>query len=133
MAETAGKQADGRNTSDSSGTVLSDEEWIELKAMQVRQLSKQVSDIQTKIDVEFGDKSPFHLKVKELQREISTKFRRSHQSSHLKRKVDEVQKSLKTCANFRPRTGGFFIRLFLGQVLRFHLVILPPTSFDGCQ
>jgi len=82
----------------------------------VKHLSKQVPDIQTTIDVQFGDKSPFHLKVKELQAEIHGIPRLPDESPQLKRKFDEVQKMLKTCASFRPRTGGFFIRLFLGQV-----------------
>ena len=94
-----------------------------MKTSQVKNLSKQVSDIQTTIDVQFGDKSPFHLKVKELQAEILGIPRLPDESPQLKRKFDEVQKMLKTCASFRPRTGGFFIRLFLGQVL--------PTAYFG--
>ena len=105
------------NNAASAGTALSAEELIDLKTSQVKNLSKQVSDIQTTIDVQFGDKSPFHLKVKELQAEISDIIRLPDESPQLKRKFDEVQKMLKTCASFRPRTGGFFIRLFLGQVL----------------
>lgn len=89
---------------------------IDLKIVEVKKQFKQVTDIQTAIDVQFGDKSPFHLKVKELQSEISDIPRASGESPQLKRKFDEAQKTLKTCANFRPRTGGFFIRLFLGQV-----------------
>jgi hypothetical protein len=89
---------------------------IDLKTIEVKKHYKQVTDIQTAIDVQFGDKSPFHLKIKELQTEISDIPRALDESPQLKRKFDEAQKTLKTCASFRPRTGGFFIRLFLGQV-----------------
>lgn len=95
---------------------LSPEELIDQKTVEVKKHYKQVTDIQTAIDVQFGDKSPFHLKIKELQAAISGIPRANDESAQLKRKFDEAQKTLKTCANFRPRTGGFFIRLFLGQV-----------------
>ena len=99
-----------------SAATLSAEELLDQKMFDVKKQFKQVTDIQTAIDVQFGDKSPFHLKVKELQSEISGIPRSSDETPQLKRKFDEAQKTLKTCANFRPRTGGFFIRLFLGQV-----------------
>ena len=95
---------------------LSPEELIDLKTVEVKKHYKQVTDIQTAIDVQFGDKSPFHMKIKELQAEISEIPRAHDESPQVKRKFDEAQKTLKTCASFRPRTGGFFIRLFLGQV-----------------
>ncbi len=97
---------------------LSAEELIDQKTVEVKKHYKQVTDIQTAIDVQFGDKSPFHLKIKELQAAISDIPRANDESAQLKRKFDEAQKTLKTCANFRPRTGGFFIRLFLGQVVQ---------------
>ena len=80
-----------------------------MKASQVKNLSKQVSDIQTTIDVQFGDKSPFHLKVKELQAEIYGIPRLPDESPQLKRKFDEVQKMLKTCASFcrTPAASSF--------------------------
>jgi hypothetical protein len=101
------------------------EELIDQKIIEVKKQFKQVTDIQTAIDVQFGEKSPFHTKVKELQAEISNIVETSGDSAQLKRKCDEAQKTLRTCANFRPRTGGFFIRLFLGQVslARFRIFI----------
>jgi hypothetical protein len=124
MSIDSGKSSDGvknRSTTGASAAVpdvaLSAEELMDLKMLEVKKQFKQVTDIQTAIDVQFGDKSPFHLKVKELQSEISGIPRSSNETPQLKRKFDEAQKTLKTCANFRPRTGGFFIRLFLGQVL----------------
>jgi hypothetical protein len=123
MADGSGKANDcvnNKNTSSAAtpSVTLTTEELIDLKIVEVKKQFKQVTDIQTAIDVQFGDKSPFHLKVKELQSEISDIPRASGESPQLKRKFDEAQKTLKTCANFRPRTGGFFIRLFLGQVLQ---------------
>ena len=104
---------------DSSRSISRDssaEELMDQKIMEVKKQYKQVTDIQTAIDVQFGEKSPFHTKVKELQAEISDIVATCAGSPQLKRKCDEAQKTLRTCANFRPRTGGFFIRLFLGQV-----------------
>ena len=75
----------------------------------MKHLSKQVPDIQTTIDVPIGDKSPFHLKVKELQAEIHGIPRLPDESPQLKLKFDEVQKMLKTCASFcrAPAASSF--------------------------
>ena len=136
MADGSGKANDCVNKKTTSATpsvALSTEELIDLKTLEVKKQVKQVTDIQTAIDVQFGDKSPFHLKVKELQSEISGIPRASDESPQLKRKFDEAQKNLKTCANFRPRTGGFFIRLFLGQVLQPARSVPRAPSFAACR